>query len=378
MSMQSTRTLRLAFIGGGINSAVGNVHRAASQLDGRWKLVCGVFSSRDEINSRSAFTYGLTQKNACRNIDELIERREEFDAVSVLSPTNLHFEHISKLIKENIQVISEKAVVSNISDGLILLEEEEKKDKEIFVTFNYTAYPMVRELKSRIENNAIGDIQFIHIEMPQEGFLKLNEKLAPPSVQIWRTVDGALSTLSLDLGVHTQNLIHFISGSRGKRYIGIKSHRGLITKTVDYISALGNYENDIDVSIWYGKTALGHRNGLRLRVFGEHGSFEWEQIFPDRLIYANQTGAREIIDPGSSGLVEAGKSRYMRFKPGHPTGFLEAFANYYYDLSNIISVPGSQSESKDYVFSSKSAINGLREIQAIEKSCETKVWEEVQ
>lgn len=377
LNTNSLKPLRLAFIGGGINSAVGNVHRVSSQLDGRWKLVCGMFSRSDDINIQSAAIYGLLENECVRNLDELIQRKNEFDAVAVLTPTNLHYEHISKLMLNEIQVISEKSMVGNVSDSLFLVEQESSSHKKIYVTFNYTAYPMVRELKSRIEQEQIGKILSIHIEMPQEGFLKLGEKMQPPNVQQWRTEDGELSTVSLDLGVHTQNLIHFVTGLRGQRFIGVKSHRGLVSQAVDYVNALGKYEDGVDASIWYGKTALGHRNGLRLRIFGEKGSFEWEQIFPDRLIHANQLGTREMIDMGSNNLIEASKVRYQRFKPGHPTGFIEAFANHYSDLYNVLSLSDNSEVSKGYVFSAEAARIGLREIQAIESSNSSKVWEKV-
>jgi predicted dehydrogenase len=276
-----------------------------------------------------------------------------------------------------IQVVSEKSMVGNMKEALLLIDQEDKFQKKIYVTFNYTAYPMIRELKSRIEENQIGRILNIHVEMPQEGFLKLNGKAQPPNVQKWRTLDGELSMLSLDLGVHTQNLIQFATGLYGESFIGVKSHHGLVSQVFDYVSALGKYNDGVDATVWYGKTALGHRNGLRLKVYGERGSFEWEQIFPDILRSANQNGAREIIDFGSNVLIEAGKARYQRFKPGHPTGFIEAFANYYEDLYNVLSPYGSPELSERYLSTAQTAVKGLQEIRAIEDSCSSKEWEEV-
>lgn len=369
--------MRLAFIGGGVNSAIGNTHRIASQLDGRWKLVCGVFSRNSEINSISGDAYGLDRSAVCSGIDELISRGDEFDAVSVLSPTNLHFQHISDLIKNNIQVISEKSLVSSVPDAVKLVEIQESMQKSIFVTFNYTAYPMVREMQARIADNHLGKILFVQIEMPQEGFLKLNNFSEKPKVQEWRKVDGDLSTLSLDLGVHTQSLVHFVTGLKGEKFIGVKVHRGLVSNAIDYVSALGKYENGVDLNVWYGKTALGSRNGLRLRVYGEQGSFEWEHVYPDRLIFANQVGERQFVDPGSWGLIEANKLRYQRFKPGHPTGFIEAFANYYEDLYSVLSVGDSHGTTSKYLFSASNALQGLKEIQAIERSSSTESWQTV-
>ena len=42
------KPLTLAFIGGGLNSAVGKVHATASQMDNIWELVCGCFSTNEK------------------------------------------------------------------------------------------------------------------------------------------------------------------------------------------------------------------------------------------------------------------------------------------------------------------------------------------
>lgn len=42
----------IAFIGGGVNSAIGRSHYIAAQMDGKFKLVAGAFSRHAEINQR--------------------------------------------------------------------------------------------------------------------------------------------------------------------------------------------------------------------------------------------------------------------------------------------------------------------------------------
>ncbi|MEI8606080.1 hypothetical protein [Pseudoalteromonas sp. B160] len=44
------------------------------------------------------------------------------------------------------------------------------KKQFLAVTFNYSGYAMVRELKHLINSGKLGTIQKIHLEMPQEGF----------------------------------------------------------------------------------------------------------------------------------------------------------------------------------------------------------------
>ena len=47
----------IAFIGGGVNSAIGRSHYIAAQMDGKFKLVAGAFSRHAEINLETVLAY---------------------------------------------------------------------------------------------------------------------------------------------------------------------------------------------------------------------------------------------------------------------------------------------------------------------------------
>ncbi len=74
--------------------------------------------------------------------------------------------------------------------------------------------------------------------------------------------------------------------------------------------------------------AAGHENDLRLRVIGERGLLDWRQEEPNVLIHASVDGPRRTLTRNSPGLSEAAR-RACRLPPGHPEGFIEAFANLY-------------------------------------------------
>ena len=130
---------------------------------------------------------------------------------------------------------------------------------------------MVRELQRMIREGRLGKIQQIQIEMPQECFLRLG---ANP--QDWRRVDYAVPTVSLDLGVHVHHLVDFLTGGyKPQRLVGDQSSYGQFGGLIDNVYCLAHYERDIRVNAWWGKTALGLRNGLQIRVFGDSASAEW-------------------------------------------------------------------------------------------------------
>ena len=95
------------------------------------------------------------------------------------------------------------------------------------------------------------------------------------------------------------------------------------------------YENDLKGSFWMSKTAIGNRNGLRLRIIGDKGSADWIQNNSEELYLSYKNGTREIIDRGTKSLI-LNNSRYNRYKVGHPAGFIEAFANLYFDIADSL------------------------------------------
>ena len=71
------KKIKLAFLGGGINSAVGRTHRIAIEMDRRYELVAGCFSRNDETNVDTAKEYEVDLNRCYKNLDELIKNELE-------------------------------------------------------------------------------------------------------------------------------------------------------------------------------------------------------------------------------------------------------------------------------------------------------------
>lgn len=369
--MQMKRQLSLGIIGGGINSAVGRAHLSALRLDGLWHLKSGFFSRSEAVNSESGLTWGIETLH--RDLDSFIKTESgKLDAVLVLTPTPNHFESIKKLLTAGFNVISEKALCSTSGEAEVLIELAARNDLKLLVTFNYTGFPMVREIRSRINSGKYGKLHSINIEMPQESFILKDLSENEMLVQEWRRKDGSIPTVSLDLGVHVLNLSSFLLSSELSSVSALQSHSGNITDVIDKVFAIGNYSNGVNCTILYGKVFPGFKNGLKFRIFGDKGGCEWLQIHPDSFLEYDNHGRKQVIDQGSLDLLEANNQRYARFKAGHPTGFVEAFSNLYQDIHNVISE--SDEVTQDFVFPGENASLGLQELELLHKSAESKMW----
>ncbi len=376
MTNDGNRKLRLAFIGGGNNSAVGYVHFAASQLDNKFDVVAGAFSRTLEENMSTAARWGINTNSVYNDWRQLVEaEKENIDAFVVLTPTPHHLEVIETLLKANVPIISEKALVIGPSEIEKITSIFDKEKHFLTVTYNYSGYAMVRELKHLIKKNTLGTIQKIHLEMPQEGFRRPPDIAGKPSMpQAWRLLDNEIPTICLDLGVHLHHLSAYLLEVEPLETIAQFNNHSQYPNLIDDAFMLLNYPNNIKGSMWMSKTAIGHRNGLKVRIYGDKGSASWVQLNPDELELNYNDGRREIID--RAGQCEyANQFRYNRMKPGHPTGFVEAFSNLYTDIhSELVQFLNSSKSESHYVFGLEHAKDGLNLFKAAQKSVELQRW----
>jgi predicted dehydrogenase len=373
---ESFAPLSLGFIGGGLSSAVGMTHYSACRLDGIWELSAGSFSRNKKVNKETGCQWHIEDNRLYDNWQELVENEKaRLDAITILTHTPSHAEIIDYVLERNVPIICEKSITMDINETDRLSEQFDAKKHFLAAIFNYTGYPLIRELRARIEAGEFGKIQQVHIEMPQEGLIRppaIAGKAAPP--QNWRLKDGRIPTICLDLGVHMHHMITFLTNEEPREtfaeFGNYSSYRGLI----DYVHMLLRFESDMKGSLWMTKTALGYRNGLTVRVCGEKAGASWYQMEPEELQISYLDGRKETVDRGCKCHV-AGELRYTRFKAGHPAGFIEAFANLYADIAEALREFREKGRwDNPYVYGFEGAVKGLKLFEAAVKSYKQQKW----
>ena len=347
---------KLAFIGGSINSIAGYPHFIASQMDKRFEVVAGAFSTDADINKETASLWKIS--NIYDDWRELIvQEKKNVDAVVVLAPTPLHSEIVIELLKQNIPIISEKPLVSSMEEIEEIEKNYDKNNHFLVITNNYSGYPMVRELQYKIANNELGDILHIRLKMPQESFLRPPKSIKYP--QKWRLTDGFIPMISLDLGAHLHHLAYFLLQEEPSKVIATYdsfSEYGVI----DDVNMMLEYNSGIKGNMWLSKTALGNRNGLHIEIYGTKASAMWHQENPELLEFSYNNGQKVILDRGSN--IEMQENHlYNRMTPGHPAGFIESFANLYNDIAEALdNFHKNKSYLNQYVYGFDHAFNGIK------------------
>ena len=378
ITQSKDKPLKLAFIGGGVNSAIGRVHFISSQMDRKFEVIGGIFSRDSAIQVATENNFSINKPINFRSLDDFFSKKNEYDAVVLLTPTPTHFDLIKRVIQEKIPLISEKAFVANGNESKDVLANLGKQQIKNMVTFNYTGYPMVRLMQHMVLNGDIGKPVNIRISMPQESYLKINPKTGSINLpQEWRQQDGVIPTILLDLAVHCLHLGSFITNQNPSEVFARFKHHARVTSVIDDVEVLAEYPSEMLGSFWFTKSALGKQNGLTVEIYGSEGSMTWLQETPNSITFSDIFGDVRILKFGQN-LPIINESRYERFKPGHPSGFTEAFANLYWDAFDYLKSDVSNVLNTDYVPSIQVASKGIDILEAMVKSNENSTWQTVE
>jgi predicted dehydrogenase len=126
------------------------------------------------------------------------------------------------------------------------------------------------------------------------------------------------------------------------------------------------YKNGARGMLWASQVAIGHENGLKLRVYGDKGSIEWAQEHPNHMHFRPLNGQPRLITRGGPGNSAAGSR--VRVPAGHAEGYLEGFATLYTDFADQLSaridghIPNAEAALVPGIVE---GLNGMRFIEAV-------------
>jgi predicted dehydrogenase len=361
------RRLRLGMVGGGEGAFIGGVHRMAARLDGHWDLVAGNFQSDPAKSVAFGGTMGLSADRAYADFrtmaaDEAM-RDDRIDAVSIVTPNSTHHAIAREFLLAGIPVICDKPMTTTRRHADDLAEIVAKTGLPFILTHNYSGYPMVRQARAMIEAGELGAIRVVQVEYAQDW---LATDLAGNKQADWRGdparagPGGALG----DIATHAFQLLEFVTGLKTESLSADLSAFVPGRKVDDNVNALLRLGNARGM-LWASQVATGSVNGLRLRVFGDKGGFEWAQETPETLLFTPLGGQQRVIRRGGAG-ISGSAAHATRVPGGHPEGYLEGFAQIYADAAELIRAHQEKREPNAFAKLAPGVADGLRGVAFIE------------
>ena len=333
----------MGLVGGGEGAFIGAVHRTAAELDGAITLTCGAFSSDPARSKRSGVDiYGLPASRCYGSYQEMFEAEaalgedERMHFVCIATPNHVHYPVAKAALEAGFHVMSDKPVTFDLGQARALAALVREKGLLFGLTHNYTGYPMVKEARHLVRAGAFGEIRRVVVEYLQ-GWLTERLEIDGNKQADWRTDpqrSGAAGCMG-DIGTHGENLVEYVTG------LAITELCADLTTFVprrqleDDGNVLLRFANGAKGVLFASQIAVGEENGLKLRVYGDKGGFEWSQMEPNSLIVRWPDRPYEVRRTGGPGVSEAATGA-TRIPAGHPEGFLEAFANLYRNFARAL------------------------------------------
>jgi predicted dehydrogenase len=342
------RKLRYGMIGGGRGAFIGAVHRIAASLDNQAELVAGAFSSDAKRSADSGADLFLDPARVYGSYAEMAELEsrkpagERLDFIVIVTPNHQHFPPAKLFLEKGFNVVCDKPVTFNLKEALALRKIIAKTKKVFVLTHNYTGNAMVKQARHLVATGALGDIRKVVVEYPQ-GWLSTALEKTDQKQAAWRTDpkrSGAAGAMG-DIGTHAENLAGYITGLK------IDSLCADLTAFVkgraldDDGNILVRFKGGAKGILHASQISVGEENNLNIRVYGTKAGLEWKQEHPNQLIVKYPDKPLEVWGR-AQGYNAPAANAATRTPPGHPEGYLEAFANIYREAFRAISAEVSK------------------------------------
>jgi len=326
--------LAYAMVGGGRGSFIGPIHRAVIRLDGLADLAAGCFSRDAAGNAATGAELGLPPDRVHPDWRSLIAAEKgKIDFLAVCTPNDTHYPVAKAALEAGINVMCEKPLAVSSKEAEELERLARRKRLVLGVPFTYSGYPMVKLARDLVRRGELGRICKAVMEYQQGSFRKIDFSKPLDGRNAWK-MDPARSGPSCavaDIGVHGAHLIEYVTGLEIRSVLADLSSFAPGNRLEDDASILIRLSGGAKAAMVVSKVATGEENRIRLLVYGDKASLEWNVEEGNRLRVRETFGPERIYKrnaPYIEGLSSVSR-RCSRIPAGHDEGFIEALANHY-------------------------------------------------
>ena len=248
------------------------------------------------------------------------------------------------------------------------------------VTYTYMGHVTAKHVREYIKAGNIGKIRTVMAEYTSDWLADENEWGGKQGE--WRCdpeISGATNCLG-DIGTHIENTVASMTGLKINKLLAkldiVVPGRVLDDNDVVMVE----YDNGASGVYWCTQVAIGHDNGLKLRIYGDKGSVIWNQEESEKVLIAGKDGAFKEFHRGNPGIEEKA-AKYSRLPSGHPEGYYEAMANLYLNYAECLNAKKQGTFTCDMIDfpTVYDGVEGVRFIEACVKSSKNgNVWVEVE
>ena len=376
------KRIRLGLVGGGEGAFIGEVHRMASRLDDRYTLCAGALCSDAKKAARSALSIGISQERSYSTYQEMASTESDLidgiEVVAIVTPNHLHYPIAKEFMLAGIHVICDKPMTIGAQEARELIDLAKTSNLMLAVTYNYSAYPMIRHARAMVQSDELGELRVVHTKYTQDWLTEPLENTNHKQAH-WRVdpkksgVGGCVG----DIGTHAYHLSCFVTQLKATSLCADLSSFVDGRRLDDNAHIMIRYKGNTKGMIWSSQVAPGNGNNLEIQIYGDKGGLVWRQEQPNELIFSPINKPSQTLLRGSPDLSENANA-LSRVPVGHPEGYIEGFANLYREIADALMIyrSGKKPSPGDILFpTGEDGYDGVSFVEAaVQSNNEGSVW----
>lgn len=334
--------LKVAMVGGGNESFMGRIHRAAIEASGYLELVCGAFGSTRQRSFETGKALGLDPTRVYGVYRDMFRREAKVtgegrvDLVTVLAPNNMHYPVTMAAFDAGFPVFSEKPMSCNMDEAQNLKRRTLMSPQLYATAYVFPFYPALSALRDAVLASTIGNLRRVDIRY-YHGWMGIRLETAGNRSAGWR-VDprrcGAAGAV-VDLAGSCAYLAEWATGHEiaALCVAGRPAVAGRILD--DDATILLRMDNGALGHIAVSQIALGEADGVQLSIYGDKGSAHWTQATANTWTLVAPDGKRTVQTVKGAPAPEPGDGRFGQ-PYGDDAAYIAALAAAYKDFAQTI------------------------------------------
>lgn len=273
--MTSIRKPRIGFIGAGWWATTNHMPVLAARDDVEMTAVCRLGADElQQVKDRFGFEFATEDYRDLLGMD--------LDAVVVSTPHSMHHEHALAAIEKGMHVMCEKPLTTNAAHARELVEAADRKDVHLLVPYGWHYAPFIQEAKKRMDDGAVGEIEFVlcHMASPIRKLLEgkrflsdgggEGEVMFEPGAATWADPKVSGGGYALAQMSHSAGMAAWLTQLRGKSVAALTSAP---TSQVELYDAFSVEFSSGAIGSFSGAGNMPEDTGfqLDLRIFGSEG-----------------------------------------------------------------------------------------------------------
>ncbi|WP_426125970.1 Gfo/Idh/MocA family protein [Pararhizobium sp. PWRC1-1] len=299
----------------------------------------------------------------------------DVDVVSVTTPNQFHAEMAIAALEAGKHVWCEKPMSPAFPDAQRMLKAVEASGRVAIMGYNYIQNPVLRHMKTLIDEGAIGAVNHVRVEMDEDFMAD------PEAAFYWKSERSAGYGALDDFAVHPLSLLWYLFGhvrsviaDMTKPYADrpLKDGGRRAVENHDGVNILMRLDNGISAVLMANRAAWGRKGRIALQIYGSKGSilYDQERMNEFELYQADgnttEQGFRRVLTAPSH-------APYGHFipAPGHGLGFNDLKIIECHEL--IRAIEGEPFSAIDF----RQGLRIEQSVHAMARSFDERAWIEV-